>query len=179
MSDDRVHRQRYVNVWTEKRFFLFATYDDPIRGPRRSCFALKALELCRDVNNEKRTRLDNTLGAAAWWRKFATLSISISDVLILFSPNFPAKFLNFEFRVDVSFFPLFTSRHNSSVFDAKHDRRDPLIGCTVRTCIRCTRWRCELPLLFMPRHTMGHMNKGMVKFMRIIPKKTSWNASHE
>ena len=54
-------------------------------------------------------------------------TISISDVLNPFLPNFPAKFLNFEFRVNGFFFSLFTSRHNSSVFDAKHDRRDPLI----------------------------------------------------
>ena len=75
-----------------------------IRFSRRWCFASKALELCRDVNNEKRTRLDNTQGAAAWWRKFATLSISISDVLNPFSPNFPPNFWIFEFQVDVSFF---------------------------------------------------------------------------
>ena len=75
-----------------------------IRGPRRSCFTSKALELCRDVNNEKKTRLDNTQCAGAWWRKFATLSISISDVLNPFSPNFPPNFWIFEFQVDVSFF---------------------------------------------------------------------------
>ena len=43
-------RHLYAQFLTIENAYRIST-----RGPRRSCFASKALELCRDVNNEKRT----------------------------------------------------------------------------------------------------------------------------
>ena len=96
-----------------------------IRGSRRSCFASKTLELCRDVKKEKKEPIDSKLKIQKFGGKIRRKRIQ--NITNRDSTNFrhQAALPCLPSRV---LFRLFTSRHNSSAFDAKHDRRDPFIG---------------------------------------------------
>ena len=96
----------------------------PIRGSRRSCFASKTLELCRDVKKEKKEPVDSKLKIQKFGGKIRQKRIQ--NITNRDSTNFrhQAALPCLPSRV---LFLLFTSRHNSSAFDAKHDRRDAFI----------------------------------------------------